>query len=67
MYQIPRSGKKKGGVAVLYNTALNVKLVKVDRSITTFELIQCDVSAQCVSPFSTLCNLPSTTIQVQQY
>ena len=46
MYQIPRSGNKGGGVAVLYNTALNVELVKVDRSITTFELIHCDVSAQ---------------------
>jgi hypothetical protein len=46
MYQIPRSGRKRGEVAVLYNTALNDKLIKVDRSITTFEFIHCDVSAQ---------------------
>ena len=46
MYQIPRSGRKRGEVAVLYNTALNEKLITVDRSITTFEFIHCDVSAQ---------------------
>jgi hypothetical protein len=48
IHHVSRIGQKGGGVALIYNQSAEVKLVKQQNIYTHFELIECDVKAECV-------------------
>jgi hypothetical protein len=46
IHYLVRQGQKGGGVAIIYNSDLHVKLVKSAKNFTHFELLECTVNSK---------------------